>query len=768
MKSRFLLLGACALLLGGRAHAQLQVGIDQNHRHVYKTTPTWSDEFNGTAVDLTNWRFEGTNVIGQMNGEQQYYQDNGANAWVANGKLTIQARKEAMGGLRYTSARMTSKGKREFQYGKIEAMIEVPMSTGAWPAFWMLGANDGDPNFRWPKCGEIDIMERVNNEDFVHSTQHWYDPNDYADNGHVMEYKTSKPLSNGGGGYHKYTIEWDDVSISTWVDDVKYHDFPTNGMTSPTPHPTDAYKKPFYILLNLALGGQMTGYVQPDESKLPASMNVDYVRVYDVDNGTPPPPPPPTTAGQLEAENANVKSGMTAEACSEGGQDMGYIQQGGFLTFNSVNFPTTGTYLVEYRVASGGAGGTISCDLNGGTIPLGTTTIPGTGGWQTWQTVSKVVNVNAGTYNFGVFAQTAGYNLNWVRITPQAAQQQLEAENANVKSGMTAEACSEGGQDMGYIQQGGFLTFNTIKFPTTGNYLIEYRVASGGAGGTISCDLNGGTIPLGTTAIPGTGGWQTWQTVSRTVSVNAGTYNFGVYAQTAGYNLNWVRITPQGGTPPPPFSKQLEAESANVTQGMTAEGCSEGGQDMGYIQQGGFLTFNNITFPTTGTYLVEYRVASGGAGGTISCDLNGGTISLGLTNIPGTGGWQTWTTVSRTVTINAGTYNFGVYAQTAGYNLNWIRITKQGAARGGAPAGIAPAGGTQPLRFYPNPVTTSFVVDGLREAGELTLRDYLGRICLHQQVEANERVDISALPVGIYVLTVRTAEGQLVQKLVKQ
>ena len=769
MKSRYLLLGACALLLGGRAHAQIQTNITQDHRHTYKTIPTWSDEFNGTAVDLFNWNFEDTNVIGQMNGEIQSYNGDGNNASVANGVLTIVARKENRGSYVYTSARMTSKIKHEFTYGKIEALIEVPKKYALWPAFWMLGANDY-PGVGWPQCGEIDILERVNTEDFVHSTQHWYDQNDFTDKGHVMEPRTSNPISDAATTYHKYTIEWDDQFISTWIDGVKYHDFPTNGMTSPTPHPTDAFKKPFYILLNLAVGGQMTGYAQPNDN-LPSYMKVDYVRVFDVDAGTPPPPPPtpPTTAGQLEAENANVKSGMTAEACSEGGQDMGYVNAGGFLTFNSINFPTTGTYLVEYRVASGGAGGTISCDLNAGAVPLGSTIIPGTGGWQTWTTVSKVVTVNAGTYNFGVYARTAGYNINWIRITPQNAPQQLEAENANVKSGMTVEACSEGGQDMGYVNAGGFLTFNSIKFPTSGTYLVEYRVASGGAGGTISCDLNAGAVPLGSTTIPGTGGWQTWTTVSKVVTVNAGTYNFGVYANTAGYNINWIRITPQAGTPPPPpFSKQLEAEFASVNTGMTVEACSEGGQDMGYISTGNSLTFNGINFPTTGTYLVEFRVASGAAGGTISCDLNGGTIPLGLTNIPGTGGWQTWTTVSRTVTINAGTYNFGVYAQTAGYNLNWIRITKQGAARGTATAVNAPVLGARPLQFYPNPVTTSFVVDGLREAGELTLRDYLGRTCLHKQVEANERVDISTLPAGIYVLTVRTAEGQLVQKLVKQ
>ena len=777
MKSRFLLLGACALLLGSRAHAQVQPNVSQDHHHTFNATPYWEDNFDGTAVNPNNWEFE-TGDGGWGNHELENYQANGANTSVANGQLTITARKEFLNGkLQYTSARMKSK-MRGVHKGRIEARIQVPMSNGMWPAFWMLGSNIATSP--WPECGEIDIMERINEQNKVTGTEHWYDSRvGVGTAGHVMKGYDYYGMSQAGTGFHTYAVEWDDVSICTWVDNVKYHEFPTNGGPD---HPTDVFTKDFFVLLNLAVGGDMpflpyTGVTTVDDTKLAAAyMNVDWVRAYDQSTVTPPPPPPttPTTAGQLEAENANAYSvGIKPEACSEGGQDMGYISAGNFLTFNNITFPTTGTYLIEYRVASGAAGGTISCDLNAGTTQLGATTIPGTGGWQNWTTVSNVVNVNAGTYNFGVYAQTAGYNINWIRITPQGVQQQLEAESASVNTGMTAEACSEGGQDMGYISAGNSLTFNNIKFPTTGTYLVEYRVASGGAGGTISCDLNAGTTQLGATTIPGTGGWQNWTTVSKVVNVNAGTYNFGVYAQTAGYNINWIRITPQAGTPPPPpppFSKQLEAEFASVNTGMTVEACSEGGQDMGYISAGNSLTFNGITFPTTGTYLVEYRVASGGTGGTISCDLNGGTIPLGLTTIPGTGGWQNWTTVSRTVTINAGTYNFGVYAQTAGYNLNWIRITKQGAARGVATATAvnAPVRSARPLQFYPNPVTTSFVMDGLSEAGELTLRDYLGRLCLHKQVEANERVDISTLPVGIYVLTVRTAEGQTVKKLVKQ
>jgi hypothetical protein len=97
---------------------------------------------------------------------------------------------------------------------------------------------------------------------------------------------------------------------------------------------------------------------------------------------------------------------------------------------------------------------------------------------------------------------------------------------------------------------------------------------------------------------------------------------------------------------------------------------------VGYIETADWLAYNSINIPTSGSYRIEYRVASANGGGSLSLDLNAGAIVLGAVNIPATGGWQTWATVSHNVTINAGTYNFGIYAQAGGWNINWFRITK--------------------------------------------------------------------------------------------
>ena len=218
------------------------------------------------------------------------------------------------------------------------------------------------------------------------------------------------------------------------------------------------------------------------------------------------------------------------------------------------------------------------------------------------------------------------------------------------------------------------------------------------------------------------------------------------------------------------FSRLLEAEAANVNNGMSVEACSEGGQNMGYVDAGDYLVWNGISFPTSGSYLLEYRMASGASGGTISADLNAGTTQLGSTSVGGTGGWQNWTTVSRTVTVTAGTYNFGIYAQSGGWNLNWVRITKvDGAASAAAsPDQVAAAGLAAPteLILYPNPVSDRLTLRAPTEfaGGQVRILNVVGQQ-VWQGTYDGQTVDVSALKSGVYTLLV-TNEGR--QKLVRR
>ncbi|MDQ2772590.1 MAG: carbohydrate-binding protein [Bacteroidota bacterium] len=216
------------------------------------------------------------------------------------------------------------------------------------------------------------------------------------------------------------------------------------------------------------------------------------------------------------------------------------------------------------------------------------------------------------------------------------------------------------------------------------------------------------------------------------------------------------------------FSRQLEAELANVNNGMVVEGCTDagGGQDMGYIDAGDYLVWNGITFPSTGTYLIEYRVASAVGGGTISADLNAGTIQLGNTAVPGTGGWQNWTTVSKSVNINAGTYNFGVYAQTSGYNINWVRITRTGARPATALASASANTSRSTLEIYPNPVVDQLTLASSTPlAGQLyEIRNGLGQRVAGGTLAPNATVDVASLPAGFYTITLPSADAPVIMR----
>ncbi|GGA49475.1 RICIN domain-containing protein [Paenibacillus physcomitrellae] len=236
----------------------------------------WSDEFDGTSLNTNNWKAEiGTGSGGWGNNELEYYTDRPQNLQVTGGNLVITAQKEAYGGMNYTSARIKTQGLKSFTYGKIEARIKLPSGQGLWPAFWMLGSNIDTVG--WPKSGEIDIMERVNNNASVNGTVHW-DANGHADYGQASG---SLDFSQ----YHVYSVEWDANYIRWFVDGNPYNEFYIANNTGNT----EEFQKPFFILLNLAVGGNWPG--SPNSSTaFPAQMQVDYVRVYQQSSAPAPSP----------------------------------------------------------------------------------------------------------------------------------------------------------------------------------------------------------------------------------------------------------------------------------------------------------------------------------------------------------------------------------------------------------------------------------------------------------------------------------------------
>ncbi|TAL59678.1 MAG: glycoside hydrolase family 16 protein [Bacteroidetes bacterium] len=223
----------------------------------------WSDEFNYTGLpDTTKW---GNDVGYIANNELQYYtKQRLENSNVENGNLMIIGRKEPYDTSEYTSTRLVTDGKFSWTYGKIEARIKLPKGQGLWPAFWMLGQNIRQVD--WPKCGEIDIMEHINNEDILYGTLHWDDGKHVSSGG-----KTPCDVTQ----YHNYSVEWDKDAIKWFLDGKKYWEVNIKDSINST----EEFQKPHYIILNLAIGGDWPK--NPDATTaFPDTMLVDYVRVY--------------------------------------------------------------------------------------------------------------------------------------------------------------------------------------------------------------------------------------------------------------------------------------------------------------------------------------------------------------------------------------------------------------------------------------------------------------------------------------------------------
>lgn len=245
----------------------------------------WSDEFNGTKLNTDNWNYnignggEYNGNPGWGNNEQEYYTDREENVKVGGGNLQITAIAESYEGYSYTSGRLNSSNKQNFKYGKVEARIKLPAISGLWPAFWMMGDGEG-----WPMCGEIDILETWNTDPIAQGAFHWNDGDQYIWN-QTNKYRTV--MRNGNATkykgfdktqYHVYGMEWDGKTIKYLVDDVVY------GEIKVTDAMKDEMENHYFILLNMAVGGNLTFGAPIDEAKLPATMYVDYVRVYQLTN----------------------------------------------------------------------------------------------------------------------------------------------------------------------------------------------------------------------------------------------------------------------------------------------------------------------------------------------------------------------------------------------------------------------------------------------------------------------------------------------------
>jgi beta-glucanase (GH16 family) len=233
-------------------------------------TLKWNEEFTGATLDNSSWNYE-TGGGGWGNNELENYTNSPKNSFLTKGYLVIEARKETMGANAYTSARLQTKGKKEFTYGRMDIRAKLPKGQGIWPAIWMLGSNiSATP---WPACGEIDIMELLGHQPAkTYGTMHW--GNVGAGSTHIGSEYT---LGNGSFSdkFHVFTIIRSADKIEWFVDNQKFFTGNKTDITGDNP-----FDKPFFFILNVAVGGNWPG--SPDaNTSFPQRMIVDYIRVFE-------------------------------------------------------------------------------------------------------------------------------------------------------------------------------------------------------------------------------------------------------------------------------------------------------------------------------------------------------------------------------------------------------------------------------------------------------------------------------------------------------
>jgi len=267
----------------------------------------------------------------------------------------------------------------------------------------------------------------------------------------------------------------------------------------------------------------------------------------------------------------------------------------------------------------------------------------------------------------------------------------VEAESFIAQEGIQTEATSDegGGENIGWVDAGDWMTYEVnVPASENGQYEVTYRLATAQSTGAIRLETANGEV-LDSFSVANTGDWQNWETVTRTVTIpTSGAQYLTVAANSGPWNMNWLEIkavvneepeTPETPETPAADPIQVEAENYVAMSGVQLENTSDvdGGQNVGYLDAGDWMSYPTVNVPTAGTYTLELRVANNGNSGVLSFERAGGSQVYSTVSVPSTGGWQNWTTVSVTIELEAGEQEFGIGIQQGGFNLNWFKLTAQ-------------------------------------------------------------------------------------------
>lgn len=377
--------------------------------------------------------------------------------------------------------------------------------------------------------------------------------------------------------------------------------------------------------------------------------------------------------GKIEAEDFDVSSDVRTEDTgdADGAKNVSYIDDTDYMDYN-VNVTSAGNYVFSFRVANSWGDGNIQIKNATGTV-LGSVDIPRTGGWQTYINVSTIVSLTPGSQVIRIYANRGSFNFNWFEVEKaNLVPGKIEAEDFSATSGAGTEqtADADGGLDVGWIGDNGWLDYH-VKVATAGIYSFKFRYANGFSDdASLELRAADGTV-LGTiNNLPRTGGMQGWSTSNLTASLPVGYQVIRVFAKKGVFSLNWFESIVSK-----PLPGKIEAENYDLSSDIRTDdtGDIDGGKNVSYIDDGDFLDYN-VNVASSGTYAFNFRVANSYGDGLIEIKNASGNV-LGHVNVPRTGGWESYITLSTTANLNAGSQILRIYANKGAFNFNWFEVS---------------------------------------------------------------------------------------------